>query len=97
MATLEEALEEVQKNNRVCLQPMQWQELYEMLPEKKQKGGGWKPSVPLILAAWWDTPALPKMMRLQEHIERASNHGCLDAMHRYLSELSESDWYHVGE
>ena len=34
MATLEEALEEAQKNNRVCPQPMRCQELYEILPEK---------------------------------------------------------------
>jgi hypothetical protein len=60
MVTLETVLAETQKNNRVCPQPQQWQALYEMLPEKKRKGAGWEPSLPLILAAWWDTPALPK-------------------------------------
>jgi hypothetical protein len=64
--------------------------------KKKRKGGG-DPSVPLIIAAWWDTPALPKMMRLREHIEWASNHGCLDVVYRFLTELPESDWHHVGE
>jgi hypothetical protein len=32
MATLEEVLREVQKNGRVCPQPMIWNELYDMLP-----------------------------------------------------------------
>ncbi len=95
--TLEEVLQEAQKNNRVCPQPQRWQELYKVLPDKKRKGGGWEPAVPLILAAWWDTPALPKMMRLREHIEWASTHGCLDTVHKYLVELPETEWHHVGD
>ena len=97
MATLNEVLEEVQKNNRVCPQPKRWQELYEMLPERKRKGGGWEPALPLILAAWWDTPTLSKMMRLREHIEWASAHGCIDKVHKFLTELPENEWHHVGE
>ena len=97
MATLKEALELSQKNNRVCPQPNRWQELYEMLPDKKRKGGGWKPPLPLILAAWWATPALPKMMRVREHLEWASDHCCLDEVLKFLADLPESDWYHIDE
>ncbi len=97
MATIEEALIEIQKNNRVCPQPKKWQELYEMLPEKKRKGAGWEPALPLILAAWWDTPALQKMLRLREHIEWASMHGCLDQVFSFLCELTEEQWHHVGD
>jgi len=97
MATLEQTLAEAQKNNRVCPQPREWQSLYEMLPDKRREGGGWEPSLPLILAAWWETPALPKMLRLREHIEWASAHDCLDQVHSFLCQLPEDAWHHIGE
>jgi len=96
MATLEETLEEAQKNYRVCPQPQKWNELYELLPNKQRKGNGWEPSLPLILAAW-EEPALSKMLRLREHIEWASEHGCLDAIYVFLMNLKEEEWYHIGE
>jgi len=94
--TLEEVLAVVQKNKRVCPQPQRWQQLYEMLPQKR-KGAGWEPSPPLILAAWWDTPALPKIIRLREHIEWAAAHGCLDEVYSFLCELPEDQWHHIGD
>ncbi len=97
MATLEETLAEARLNNRVCPQPIKWSELFEMLPNKQRKGNGWEPSSPLILAAWWDTPAMLKMLRLQEHIEWAFQHGSLDDVHRFLTNLKEEDWYHLGD
>lgn len=97
MATLEEVLAEAQKNSRICPQPQKWQELYELLPDKKRKGAGWEPSLPLILAAWWDTPAMSKMLRLREHIEWADAHGCLEQIHSFLLALPEDQWHHVGE
>jgi hypothetical protein len=97
MATLEDVLAEAKKNKRVCPQPQKWQELYEMLPGRKRKNGGWEPSLPLILAAWWDTPALAKMLRLGEHIEWASSHGCLEKVHSFLCALPEELWHHIDE
>jgi len=97
MATLEEALEEAQRNNRVCPQPQKWNELYKLLPNKRRKGGGWEPPLPLILAAWWDTPAMPKMLRLREHIEWAYEQGCLDAVYEFMKNLKEEEWFHIGE
>ncbi|MDD2389002.1 MAG: hypothetical protein PHP23_04625 [Desulfobacterales bacterium] len=97
MATLEEAMKEARKNSRVCPQPMRWQELYEMLPDKRRKGGGWEPALPLILAAWWDTSALQKKVRFCEHIKWASAHGDLDIVYRFIVELTESEWHHIGE
>ncbi|TJY59434.1 hypothetical protein E4T66_13680 [Sinimarinibacterium sp. CAU 1509] len=97
MATLEATLAEAQKNQRVCPQPQQWQALYELLPNKLRKGGGWEPALPLILAAWGDTPALPKMLRLKEHIEWAASHGHLDEVHAFLCSLAENQWHHIGE
>ena len=97
MATLEAVLAEAHKNDRVCPQPKKWQQLYEMLPERQRKDAGWEPSLPLILGAWWDTPALSKMLRLREHIEWAASHGVLDDINSFLLELSEDQWHHVGE
>ena len=95
MATLEEVLAEATKNGRVC--PLPWTQLYDMLPDKRHKGGGWEPALPLILAAWADTPAMLKMLRVREHIEWAASHGCLDAVFAFLRDLPETSWLHLGE
>jgi hypothetical protein len=49
--------------------PHQWNRLYELLPNKRRAGNGWEPSLPLLLAAWDETPAIAKVLRLKEHIE----------------------------
>ena len=77
--------------------PQKWQELWEMLPNKKQVGEGREPSLPLILAAWWDTPAISKMMRLDEHIRYAEAHGALKNIETFLLNLKEEDWAHLGD
>ena len=97
LLTLEEVLAEVQKNKRVCPQPQRWQQLFDMLPDKQRKGAGWEPPPPLILAAWWETPAMSKMLRLRAHIEWASSHGCLVEVYSFLRELPEDQWHHIGE
>lgn len=97
MVTLEQALEEAQKNDRVCPQPRKWNELYKLLPNRVRRGDGWEPAVPLILAAWWDTPAMLKILRLREHIEWASEHGCLDVIYEFMQNLMEEEWFHIGE
>jgi hypothetical protein len=51
----------------------------------------------LILAAYRDTPAMLKMLRLAEHIEWAAQHGALESVSRFLRELHEEDWFHIGE
>lgn len=85
------------ENNRVCPMPAMWNQLWEMLPNRTRVGNGWKPSLPLILAAWHDTPAMLKMLRLAEHIEWAAEHGALESVARFLRELREEDWHHIGE
>ncbi|MBI4996930.1 MAG: hypothetical protein HZC22_08535 [Rhodocyclales bacterium] len=97
MATIEDVLVEAQKNNRVCPQPQEWQQLYDLLPDKRRKGAGWEPSLPLILAAWWDTPDMSKALRLREHIEWASAHGSLEQIHSFLRALPEDQWHHIGD
>ena len=52
---------------------------------------------PLILAAWHDTPAMAKILRLADHIEWAAKHESLEAIGKFLRELREKDWYHIGD
>ncbi|MCD4813430.1 hypothetical protein K8S19_07045 [bacterium] len=85
------------EKGRVCPVPMKWKEVWELLPNKNRKGSSWEPSLPLILAAWYDTPAILKMIRLKEHINWAEQHGVLDEISFFLRNLSESDWFHIGD
>ena len=85
-------------NNRLCPKPVKWRDLFEMLKNKKRKlSGGWEPSLPLILTAWYETMPFEKQLRLKEHIQWAFDHNQLDEAGRYLRSLSENDWIHFGE
>jgi hypothetical protein len=84
-------------NKRVCPMPHQWIALWEMLPNKTKVGTRSQPARPLILAAWHEAPALAKMLRLQEHIEWAAQHGVFDQVNKFLRSLPESEWAHLGE
>ena len=84
-------------NNRVCPLPKAWQQLWEMMPEKKQAIGAWEPAVPLIGAAWHETPAMLKMARLAEHIQWAAKHSALAEVAAFLRGLRENEWQHLGE
>ena len=77
--------------------PQQWAKLYDMLPGRQRVGAGWEPALPLILGAWHGTPALFKIVRLQEHLEWADRHGVLPEVAAFLESLEESDWLHFGE
>jgi hypothetical protein len=85
------------EGNRICSLPPMWNRLREMLPNRNRVGNSWQSSPPLILAAWHDTPSIQKMFRLAEHIEWAAQHGALGSVARFLRELREEDWRHVGE
>jgi len=90
-------LQHVRDKGRVCPVPRRWHELWEMLPARRRVGHGWQPPLPLILGAWWDTPALMKMMLLDEHIRYADAHDALADIDRYLRGLPEEDWAHLGD
>ena len=84
-------------NSRVCPMPPLWKELYELLPNRQRVGGGWEPALPLILAAWHDTPAISKMLRLEEHIRWAAEHNTLESVGVFIRNLEENDWLHLGQ
>lgn len=85
------------ENGRVCPQPMKWNELWEMLPDRRRRGHGWEPAPPLILAAWHEAGAIQKMFRLADHIKWARSHNALPAIAAFLRSLREEDWHHLGE
>ncbi len=95
--TIESLVAYCRQNNRVCPMPLIWNRLWEMLPGRSRVGGSWQPPPPLVLAAWHDSPATHKMLRLMEHIEWANEHGSLEAVGKFLRGLREDDWCHTGD
>jgi len=90
---LNSLIDYVQSDGRICPMPDYWNKLWEMLPDRRQKEtGGWEPSLPLILAAWWDTTAQEKQERLNQHIKYAFDHGVFDEIDKFLRELKPDQW-----
>ena len=90
---LKSLIEYVQSDGRVCPMPTFWNDMWNMLPDRRQKAnGGWDPSLPLILAAWHDTTAEEKRNRLKLHIEYAAKKGILDKIDTFLKELKPDQW-----
>lgn len=80
------------ENGRVCPKPIKWNELWEMLPERRRAGAGWEPPLPLILAAWWDCSAKEKQDRLELHLRYAAEHGALKNIEQFLYSLKPDEW-----
>jgi hypothetical protein len=78
----------VQENGRVCPLPDAWQQVYELLPERRQVGAGYEPAPPLILGGWHYSSNLDKMVRLRAHLEWAASHGALDLVGAALRKLA---------
>lgn len=82
---------------RVCPNPDAWVHLWRMLPNKERVGNSWKPSLPLILDAWYDSPSAMKILRLNEHIEWADANRAIDIVDSYIRGLDELNWHHFGD
>lgn len=82
------------ESGRVCPQPQRWNELFQMLPATRQVGVGWEPSLPLILAAWWEASDGQKRERLSEHVRWANDHGALDRVADFLYSLPPTEWHY---
>ena len=95
--TTERLIAYCRENSRVCPRPTLWNQLWELLPNRKRVGLGWEPPLPLILAAWHETPAMLKMLRLEEHIRWADKHGSIGEIAAFLRGLKEEDWHHLEE
>lgn len=91
---LKALLEYVKADGRVCPMPNYWNQLWEMLPNKKHVGRDWTPQMPLTLAVWWETPLQAKTTRLEQHIRYASEHGVLDEVDAFLRGLKSDQWFY---
>lgn len=80
-------------NNRICPIPKRWNDLFKLLKNKTAK----EPSLPLILAAWWETGAIFKQLRFFEHLDWADKQNQLDEISKYIYGLSEEEWFHNGD
>jgi hypothetical protein len=89
---LKDLLEYVKTDGRICPNPPEWNTLWKMLPDRKRVGLGWEPPVPLILSAWWNSSHLEKILRLDQHIHYAADHGMLNEIDIYLRGLKPDQW-----
>ncbi len=67
------------KDDYICPMPTKWSEVHTALVAVWKAEGqepGEEPPVPLILAAWHETPSLMKHLRWIETVEWAERHGC---------------------
>lgn len=78
---------------RICPMPPKWNELWDLLPERRQIGNGWEPSPPLILAAWHHSSDQEKHKRFLLHLRWAADHGALDTAIHFLESLPPTDWH----
>lgn len=91
--TLDDAMFEARRNNRVCPLPPYWNRLYGLLPNKTAK----EPLPPVPAAAWGTTPALNKRICLRNQLEWAHAQGALVQVFAYLRALPEDKWQHMGD
>ena len=92
MSTLEATLAIATTGKRVCPMPAAWQRLYDLLIAHKDANAP-KPTAPLILAGWNFSSDHDKRARLREHIQWASEHGALPAVHDFLLALPADKWH----
>ena len=85
-------------NNRLVPMPPQWNGLYNLLKNTRQKpSGGWEPPFPLALAAWHHSMPIEKQLRFKEHLQWAQVQGQLEEIGNFLHSLPEAQWCHFGE
>jgi hypothetical protein len=95
--TLDQAMVEARRNNRVCPRPEHWLAIYALLPGRKVVNGKHQPAPPITGAAWKATPSLPKRLCFREHLEWAERNGSLELVLTAMKKLDEKDWLHMGE
>ena len=95
--TATQLIEYCQSDGRICPLPDHWNQLWEMLPDKRRSGATWVPAPPLILAGWSSSAPLAKAVRLQEHIQWAYEGNELTRISDFLRSLPESAWLHIGD
>ncbi len=92
-STVHDLMALIRKDNRVCPQPVRWEEFYRLLRDLSE--GLALPSPPLVGEAWKGTPDLPKRMCFCEQVEWAAGNNCLIAAYTFLKVLPASDWHYA--
>lgn len=92
MKSAENLIDEAIQAGRVCPQPIPWNQLWEMLPDRHRVGSGWEPPVPLILAAWHFTSDAEKRERFHLHLRWAADHGAIESVATFLNTIQPGDW-----
>jgi hypothetical protein len=92
--TLDQAMQETRRNNRVCPKPQKWLSMYALLAASASSAP--LPPPPLTGAVWERTPTAPKRMCFVEHLEWAEAQGCLPAVYEFIKSLAENDWFCAG-
>ena len=77
------------KNNRICHQPIYWNEMYNLIIGTERSDL----PLPLILAGWWMSEDEEKSSRVLMHLEYAEKNGTLGKVDEYLRGLSDDQWY----
>lgn len=86
----QDVLNEARRNNRVSPTDVHWHRLWQLL-----KGAtGFEP--PPCAQSSETVPGLVKRMLLRDQIEWAADHGYLALTMRFLRELPEEHWVHMG-
>jgi hypothetical protein len=91
---LDDYLNEIFINERICLVPAKWNDLYKFIKIKSGKDDVVKP---LILGGWYETPLLVKKLCFQQQLEYAYDNDILESVKIYLSKLSENQWHQVND
>lgn len=86
-----ETIEDIMINNRICLQPQNWELLYQAIKKAYPERVIVKP---LILAAWHHTSDTEKRNRFCMHLEYDITAGVAEGI---LKNVAESDWYSLKE
>ena len=95
--TLEQLITYCKDKNRICPQPQLWNEMWNKLNDKKQIGARWQPTLPLILAAWYEASPFSKQQRLMQHLDWADSHDQLKEITDFLTSLNEEQWFHLED
>lgn len=90
--SLDEAMAQARRNNRVCPQQADWVRLYQMLA-----GPDAMDLPPPPIEIWRKLSGLQKRLFFREYLEWADRHGQLATVARFLASLQETDWLHMGE
>jgi hypothetical protein len=93
MTTLEHLMVEANKDGRVCPQPVVWDRLWELLPDRRRVGSGWEPPLPLVLAGWWEASDSDKRDRFYLHLRWAFERGAIEPVATLISSMKPEDWY----